>query len=145
MLRNYLPVFFLIFLAGCVATQQAVETTPEVPSLPEGNVTPPPTPEEQTSSPEVQNQVTIQMVARQFEFEPNIIRVKKGDLVRIEITSEDVVHGFALPAFGINVPVQPDQTAVVEFVADKTGSFEFYCSIYCGAGHAQMRGTLIVE
>ncbi len=85
------------------------------------------------------------MIARQFEFEPNIIRVKKGDLVRIEITSEDVVHGFALPAFGINVPVRPEQTTVVEFVADKTGNFEFYCSIYCGAGHAQMRGTLIVE
>ena len=135
MLRNYLPVFFLIFLAGCVATQQAVQTTPEVPSSPEG----------QTTLPETQNQVTIQMVARQFEFEPNIIRVNKGDLVRIEITSEDVVHGFALPAFGINVPVQPGQTTVVEFVADKTGSFEFYCSIYCGAGHSQMRGTLIVE
>ena len=92
-----------------------------------------------------QNVVEITMSAFQFAFDPAQIRVKKGDLVRIRVKSTDVTHGFAINEYGINRTLQPNQEEVIEFTADRQGTFTFYCSVYCGAGHSNMRGTLIVE
>lgn len=87
----------------------------------------------------------ISITAKQWSFDPNPIKVKKGDLVRLEITSIDVAHGFALPDFNIDEVLEPGKKVSVEFLADKTGSFPFFCSISCGRGHYDMSGMLIVE
>ncbi len=85
------------------------------------------------------------ITAKQWEFNPNTITVNEGDKVRLKITSTDVPHGFALPTFKINRRLEPGQEEIIEFIANKKGSFEFFCSVYCGAGHKNMRGTFIVE
>ena len=85
------------------------------------------------------------MTARQWEFDPEVVRVNKGDTVRLFIQSIDVTHGFALPDFGVNERLSPGQTVEIEFVADKAGKFTFFCSVQCGAGHSSMNGQLIVE
>ncbi len=89
--------------------------------------------------------VEIDVVAEQFKFTPNPIRVKYGDRVVLNITSKDITHGFALPDFNINEVLNPGQTVRVEFIANKKGRFGFYCSVPCGAGHVGMRGNVIVE
>ncbi len=86
----------------------------------------------------------IQMTAKQFEFIPSTITVKKGDTVKLIVTSIDVHHGLAIPQFGVNLNLPPHVPETVQFVADKAGQFSFYCDVYCGAGHRGMRGTLIV-
>ena len=73
------------------------------------------------------------------------IKVNEGDTVKLTITSIDVAHGFAITAFGVNSRLNPGQTTTVEFVADKKGTFTFFCSVKCGTGHPGMKGTLIVE
>lgn len=88
---------------------------------------------------------TFAITARNWVFEPSTITVKKGDLVRLQIKSVDVDHGFALTAFNINRQLKPGKTETIEFTADKAGSFSFFCSVFCGSGHGGMRGTLIVE
>lgn len=88
---------------------------------------------------------TISVVAKQWSFDPDPIRVNYGDVVRLEITSADVSHGFALADFNINETIEPGQTTIIEFIADKKGTFGFSCSIPCGRDHGQMRGQLIVE
>lgn len=88
--------------------------------------------------------IEIQMTAKQFEFIPNIIKVEKGNRVRINVTSIDVPHGFSLPAFNILNELQPKLSQQIEFIADKAGEFEFLCHVYCGQGHRAMRGKLIV-
>lgn len=85
------------------------------------------------------------VTAKQWSFSPATIKVKKGDKVVLKITSTDVSHGFNLPTFNINETLEPGKTKTVEFVADKTGTFTFSCSVACGAGHKAMTGTLIVE
>ena len=88
------------------------------------------------------------MTAKQWEFVPNTIEVNKGDRVRLKITSIDVKHGIAIPDFGIdNVVLNPGKTETVEFTADKTGTFSpgMICTVYCGEGHAGMKGTIIVK
>jgi len=65
--------------------------------------------------------------------------------VKLNIKSVDVTHGFALPEYGISERLPPNQAVDIEFVADKQGTFTFFCNIPCGSGHGAMRGTLIVN
>ncbi len=85
------------------------------------------------------------MTAKQWEFNPSMIGVNKGDKVRLKITSTDVTHSFSLPDFNVNLNLEPDQTKIAEFVADKIGTFTFACSVFCGDGHTKMKGTLVVK
>jgi nitrosocyanin len=85
------------------------------------------------------------MTVKQFSFDPDTITVNTGDKVKINIRSLDVMHGFAIDEFGVNEQLPPLQTVTVEFVADKTGTFRFYCSVPCGPGHREMSGQLIVN
>jgi len=80
------------------------------------------------------------------KFYPQTVVVQKGDKVRIVLnnTDEDMDHGFALDAYGINQVVKAGQTITIEFVADKPGVFEFICTVPCGPGHSEMTGQLIV-
>jgi cytochrome c oxidase subunit 2 len=87
---------------------------------------------------------TIHMGVRQYVWEPATITAKKGELVRLIIHNADVLHGLVIPDLGVNQDVPPDG-AVVEFMASKTGTFEFFCSIWCGEGHMEMRGSIVIQ
>lgn len=90
-------------------------------------------------------EIFLEIRARQFSYTPNIIRVKKGDLVRIRLISEDVTHGFFLDGYGLNISAQPGQEGHLQFVANRTGRFSFRCSVTCGEFHPYMVGYLLVE
>ncbi len=85
------------------------------------------------------------MTAKNWEFDPGTITVNKGDTVLLHIASTDVEHGFFLPDFNVNKKINPGETVDVQFVADKTGTFTFHCNVFCGAGHREMEGQLIVQ
>lgn len=85
------------------------------------------------------------ITAKRFEFIPSTIKVSKGDKVKLNVKSIDGTHGFAISEFGINENLKPGVTKTIEFTADKTGEFTFFCSVYCGSGHSGMKGKLIVE
>ena len=87
----------------------------------------------------------IEITAKNWEFDPGVITVNKGDKVRLRVKSLDVAHGISIPDFGVNLKVNPGEEATAEFVADKTGEFDFRCNVYCGEGHGEMTGTLIVN
>ena len=86
----------------------------------------------------------IKVIARRFEFVPKTISVKKGEHIRLAVTSEDVDHGIAIKEFGVDQIVKAKQTKVIELTADKEGRFAFICSVFCGDGHPDMVGELIV-
>lgn len=85
------------------------------------------------------------MIAKQFEFNPSTVEVNEGDTVILHIKSIDLTHGIAIPAFGVNQELNPGEEVTVQFVADKKGTYTFFCNIYCGAGHREMTGTLVVN
>lgn len=87
---------------------------------------------------------TIHMGVRQYVWEPATITAKKSELVRLIIHNADVKHGLVIPDLGVNQDVPPDG-AVVEFMASKTGTFEFFCSVWCGEGHMEMRGKIVIQ
>jgi len=86
----------------------------------------------------------VKVRARKFEFVPGKIVVNEGDKVRIDLTSEDVTHGFSMGHFKIDQVVEPGKTVSVKFTADKAGTFGFHCSVFCGMGHMKMRGDVVV-
>ena len=87
----------------------------------------------------------IQMTLRKYEFSPGSLRVRKGERVKLVITAADHDHGFKLDDFDITQKIPKGTTVVVEFTADKVGTFQFRCSNVCGIGHRGMKGTLVVE
>jgi cytochrome c oxidase subunit II len=68
--------------------------------------------------------------------------VPVGRPVRVELVSRDVIHGFFLPAFRVKRDVVPGMTNYAWFVATKPGSYDLFCSQYCGAGHSAMITTV---
>jgi cytochrome c oxidase subunit 2 len=93
-----------------------------------------------TSSASTGQAVEIKLMAKDFEYDQKEIHVKKGDKVKITLQSDDGGHGFTIPDY--NVTINGNGSA--EFIADKAGQYEFHCSVMCGSGHMQMKGTLIV-
>jgi cytochrome c oxidase subunit 2 len=87
----------------------------------------------------------IRVTLKKYEFSPGLLRVKKGERVRLILAAADHDHGFKLDDFDVNQKVQKGTTATVEFTAHKAGVFQFRCSNVCGLGHRGMKGTLVVE
>ena len=83
--------------------------------------------------------------AQKFEFSPSVIKVKRGDHVRLNVTALDAEHGFKLDEFHIERKVPKGETVTVDFTADQAGDFSFQCSHFCGMGHKHMKGRLTVE
>ena len=86
----------------------------------------------------------IHITAKKFEFSPDSITLKKGEPVVFEISSADRKHGFSLRAFGIRSDVLPGKVSRIRFTPDKTGKFTFSCDVFCGEGHEEMTGTVVV-
>jgi cytochrome c oxidase subunit II len=92
-----------------------------------------------------QPEQVIKITAKKFEYSPSEIRVKKGVPVVLELTSLDRLHGFNCPELGIRSDVNPGQIARVRFTPQKSGTFVFFCDVFCGEGHEDMSGKIIVE
>ena len=87
----------------------------------------------------------IRVVAKRFDYTPSVIKLKKGVPVVLELTTKDVVMGFSAPDFSVRADIIPEKVARIRIVPDKTGTFTFVCDIFCGTGHEQMEGTIVVE
>lgn len=77
--------------------------------------------------------------AFRFGYSPDIIKVNMGDKVKLIIENTDTLHGIRIP----DLAIRGDE--VLEFTADKTGEFIWYCANMCGNEHMQMQGKLIVK
>ena len=110
----------------------------------------------------VQSPQVIGVTAKKYEFLPCEIHVKKGARVQLKLRTDDSAHGLKLDLYpegtrkdgnpGLlfdqtqdNAKVKKGQERVIEFVAARTGTYDFKCSVQCGSGHRRMIGKLIVE
>ncbi len=93
--------------------------------------------------------VHVYMTAMRSNFAPDVIRVKQGEKVIFHVTNiettPDATHGFAIPAYNVQMSLDPGEVVSAEFVATKPGDFAFYCTEFCSALHLEMQGWLIVE
>lgn len=99
--------------------------------------------------------------ARQYSYDPPSIIVNVGDTLHFNFISLDVIHGFYLEAYDVDVEIRPNQktfkfrkpseghlwkdTTGITVIAVKTGKFRYRCSHTCGNMHPFMMGELIVR
>jgi len=91
-----------------------------------------------------QDQV-IQVTAERFKFTPGVIQLKVGVPVVLELTSLDRKHGFQVPDLKIDETIEPGKVTRVRIVPEKAATYDFHCSVFCGSGHEEMAGQIVVS
>jgi cytochrome c oxidase subunit 2 len=72
------------------------------------------------------------------------LHVPVGRVVKLTMTSQDVIHSLFLPAFRIKQDVLPGRYTTEWFRAEKIGTYHLFCSEYCGTSHSHMVGRVVV-
>jgi cytochrome c oxidase subunit 2 len=96
--------------------------------------------------------MTIQVTARQWSWlftydngkHSDVLRVPLEKPVRLIMTSADVLHCLFIPAYRIKEDCVPGMKTHLWFTADVIGSYDIYCTEYCGVGHSHMRSKVVV-
>src|SRR5580700_9840764 len=82
---------------------------------------------------------TIEIHAKRFSFDPAEITTKKGETVKLVVTSDDVEHSLLIPGLHVNATTKKDHPAEVTITPDKVGDFQGKCGHFCGSGHGSMK------
>ena len=89
------------------------------------------------------------MTCIRSKFVPESFEVHEGDQVTVHLTNvetvRDMTHGIAISKMGINLAVDPGQTAETTFTATVPGTYWYYCTWFCSALHLEMRGRMLVK
>ena len=80
----------------------------------------------------------ITITAKRFAFAPGEITLKKGEPVTLQLTTDDVAHGFFLRPLKIDSDIEPGKTTSITVTPDKAGKFTLICDHFCGAHHGNM-------
>lgn len=94
--------------------------------------------------------VTAQKWIWQFQYENGArstgnLHVPAGRPVKLIMSSNDVIHSFYVPDYRLKQDVVPGQYTEMWFNAPDTGRSTVYCTEYCGTGHSDMMGEIIVH
>jgi cytochrome c oxidase subunit II len=96
---------------------------------------------------EEEEPIVVYLMAMRFSYTPSVLRLKRGVSYRLRMMSMDVNHGASInTGYGGHIMRRPAK-AVVDMVMrfPEAGEFMTYCTVYCGEGHSQMKGKIIVE
>lgn len=138
-----LVVIIGIFIFSFTGTEQPSSTVPApgFEGVPETVVSPTPTP---TPTPTEVKEISVD--GTEYSFSPSSISVEKGDRVRITFSNVGgIVHNFGISELGVRTStISVGNSDSIEFVADKSGTFDFDCSVP-GHGSLGMRGSLVIS
>lgn len=87
----------------------------------------------------------VQITARRFSYTPNEIVVQMGRPVVLKFSSLDFVHGFNVPGLKLRADLPPGRITRVRFIPERAGEFSFHCDNFCGTGHEEMNGRIVVK
>jgi len=74
----------------------------------------------------------------------NEMYVPKDQGVKLVMTAKDVLHSFFIPSFRVKMDTVPGQFTTMHFTATKTGTYDIFCTEYCGTSHSKMIGKVHV-
>jgi cytochrome c oxidase subunit II len=88
----------------------------------------------------------VKITAKKYEFSPSLVEVNAGVRIIFRITALDREHGFEIANVkGSCVKIKKGETTTVEYLAEKPGTVEFKCCVYCGLGHHGMKGKIVIH
>ena len=103
-------------------------------------------PSDSAPAPQAAEPRVIEVVARRYTFEPSQIDVTEGERIRLMVRSGDGPHGFEIERFEVSKELPRGAAPIaIEFTADEAGRFPILCSVFCGDGHEEMKGVLVVQ
>jgi len=85
------------------------------------------------------------VTARDYSFSPNRVEAQQDDLIKLTVQSADNAYGFTIDDYRVSKRVPAGGSTVIEFRADRAGTFAFYSNLSNDARHSQMRGQLVVR
>lgn len=89
-------------------------------------------------------EVTISL--HNWELKQQGSQINKGDKVRLRVKGVSGLHGIMIPELQLSTGIiGPGQEEILEFEATQSGTFDYYCSVYCGEEHARMTGRLTIQ
>lgn len=96
--------------------------------------------------------MTVQVTARQWSWQftyangkqSSTLTVPLGKPVKLVLRSQDVLHCLYIPAFRIKEDCVPGMETYLWFTAKETGSYDIFCTEYCGLGHSDMLSKVVV-
>jgi len=88
---------------------------------------------------------TIDVTVSRFQFVPEVIELKQGEKVQLNVTSTDGTHGFEVKELGVRARIPNGKSVTLDVTATAAGTFEVKCSEYCGAGHSRMKARIVVK
>jgi len=97
--------------------------------------------------------LTVHVVAKQWMWkleheggqrEINTLHLPEGKRVRLILNSEDVIHSFYVPAFRMKMDLVPGHDEAMVFEPTTAGTYDLFCTEFCGTAHSEMRGKIIV-
>jgi len=95
------------------------------------------------------NATTIELRARMAEsggWSSDVIHATVGQPLHLRLTSDDVIHSFAVGQTDWPVlDIQPGELVETNLLFDKPGRYTFYCARWCGPNHWRMRGVIEVQ
>lgn len=148
-----LGIAVLLAVVGYILAKQGskdeAELTPTPTASEEPSASPAPsgspTAAPEASLPAQTSVKTFTVTGTTFSFSPAQIKVKKGDIVKIIFVNQNGFHDWSIDEFNAKTSqIAAGQSATIQFTADKTGTFEYYCSV--GDHRARgMKGSLVVE
>lgn len=89
----------------------------------------------------------FELSAKQWGYTPALLKMNPGDIVSFNVTSQDIMHGFAINELGVNLALTPKVGIIRQVVIPPDipqGTYHMYCSIFCGVGHPFMKGTILI-
>lgn len=139
-IRPIIAIIWIVILAWC-AQKQDVKQPSDAPIITAESDIPIVTAELDTIDQQTTRARIIKVDAKRFEYTPSTIRVKQGENVILSINNIDTLHDIMIE--GMAAEVDANSNIVIDTSTPWT--YAFGCNFYCGAGHEEMKGTIIVE
>ena len=86
----------------------------------------------------------VRIRTKKFEFVPSQFTLARGEPVVLELIADDIAMGFRCKALELRMDTTPGKPAQLRFTPQKPGKYAFYCDVFCGDGHEDMDGEIIV-
>lgn len=96
------------------------------------------------SMPSIEATQEFAIIAKNYQYFPKTIVLRKGVPTRLYFTSVDRAHDIKIEGMRIRENVVPGKIAIVDFTPQEARTFEYVCDVYCGPGHRGMKGMIIV-
>ncbi len=92
-----------------------------------------------------QDAPVVSILAKKFAFVPQEIVLKRGTPAILELTSQDVMHGYNCPDLRIRADLNPGKLTRIHLTPGQAGTYAVICDVFCGEGHGTMAGKITVQ